>query len=369
MGVMAIQTNNTCCGNEAGLVQKFIGTAYDVVKTVYDNLGEIQFIYDFLHKYGVLITVDSVAEMEVLPVTAKYTRIYSTTQAGKRTYTDYLYVDGDRTGIIPTDPNATGSWIVVGTSTSNGNESGGYIPFLYNDGSALGGETTITVPEETIGVPFIIINGYTNYVSKGFTYSVSDLEVTLAQPLEAGDEVIMLLTGVPAVPDNPNIDNWTVINWLYNQGAAVGGEQAIQIPYTFQDIPAIYKNGLRFYKGLSNNSYTIDAANQRIILTETLATNDRLIIQIGGELVTLEASDKTVQEIARGFNIKDSEVILDNDHTTFLNDKIVVYAINQQKSYKLPVIPSNVTISSVVDDQLTYVPGNVTVTLIPIVIL
>ena len=64
--------------------------------------------------------------------------------------------------------------------------------------------------------------------------------------------------------------------------------------------------------------------------------------------------------------MKDSEVILDSDHTTFLNNKKVVYVSNQQKSYKLPTIPPNVCIDSIVGDQLTYTPGNVTVTLLPI---
>lgn len=362
-----IRTTNTCCGNEAGLVEKFIGTAYDVVKTVYENLGELQFIYDFLNKYGVLIAVSSVQELQALPTTAKYTRVYSTSTAGERIYTDYLYVEGDRTGVLPNDPTATGSWVIVGTSTSGGSgASGGYIPFVYNNGSALGGETTITVPDGTVGVPFIIVNGYTNYVGKGFTYSVADLEVTLAQPLETGDEVVLLLTGVPAVPDNPNVDNWTVINWLYNQGAAVGGEQVIQIPYTFQDIPAVYKNGLRFYKGLTTNSYTIDADNQRIILTEVLATNDRLIVQIGGELVTLEVSDRTLEEVARSANVKDSEVILSTNTTSTLNGKKIVFDVTAQKSYGLPMLPTNVYISSVSNGQLTYQPGNVTVNLLPI---
>lgn len=362
-----IRTTNSCCGNEAGLVEKFIGTAYDVVKTVYDNLGELQFIYDFLNKYGVLITVSSIQELQVLPTTAKYTRVYSTSTAGERIYTDYLYVEGDRTGVLPSDPTATGSWVIVGTSTSGGSgASGGYIPFVYNNGSALGGETTITVPNGTVGVPFIIVNGYTNYVGKGFTYSVADLEVTLAQPLETGDEVVLLLTGVPAVPDNPNIDNWTVINWLYNQGAAVGGEQIIQIPYTFQDIPAVFKNGLRFYKGLSTNSYTIDADNQRIILTEPLVTNDRLIIQIGGELVTLEASDRTLEEVARVANVKNSEVILSNEVSVSLNGKTIIYDVTSQKIYGLPILPPNVYIASVTNGQLTYNPGGVVVDLLAV---
>lgn len=363
-----IRTSNSCCGNDAGLVEKFIGTAYDVVKTVYDNLGELGFIYDFLNKYGVLIAVSSTAELQALPVTAKYTRVYSTSNAGERIYTDYLYVDGDRTGVIPTDPTATGSWVVVGTSISGGGSSPsvGYIPFLYNQGSAVGGETEIVIPDGAVGVPFIIVNGYMNYVSKGFIFSPDDSKVLFAQPLEAGDEVVVLMTGTPAVPDNPSIDNWTVINWLYNHGNAVGGEQVITIPYMFEDIPAIFKNGLRYYKGLLTQSYTVDAANQRIILTEALATNDRLIVQIGGELVTLETSDRTLEEVARSANVKDSEVILSTDTATVLNNKTVLFDVTAQKSYSLPTLPINVYIVSVSNGQLTYSPGNVIVDLLPL---
>lgn len=367
-----IRTTNSCCGNEAGLVEKFIGTAYDVVKTVYDNLGELQFIYDFLNKYGVLIVVDSATEMKALPVTAKYTRIYFTSNAGERIYTDYLYVEGDRTGIIPNDPTATGSWIVVGTSNSgsgSGSPSVGYIPFLYNNGSAVGGETEIVVPDGAVGVPMIVVEGFIQTVGYGFEFDVSTSTVTLAQPLELGDEVLLLLSGSPAVPDKPNVSDWVVINWPYNYGVAVGGESLIDIPYTFQSVPAVFKNGLRLYPGLTTQSYTIDADNQRIFMTEPLVTNDRVIIQIGGEYETLTISDRTKQEIARGFNLTDAQVILDNDVVSTLNGKVVVYAIAQQKSYKLPTIPTNVHIVSITGNKLIYSPGNVEVTLLPITII
>lgn len=366
---MAIRTVNSCCGNDGALVEHFIGTAYDVVKTVYDNLGILQYIYDFLNQHGVLVTVDSVDELKALNTDMKYARVYTYSTTAGYGYTDYLYLDGNDTGVIPNDPDATGTWVVVAFSSTGGGEGGNataYIPYVYAQGSALGGETTIAVPSGTVGVPFIIVEGYTNTVGYGYTFDVSTLTVNLSQPLEAGDEVVLLLTGTPSVPDNPNITDWVQISWLYNFGYAVGGEQVIDIPYTFKSIPSIFKNGERYYKDLSDKSYIVDAANQRIFLTEPLATNDRLIIQIGGEAAELQVSDHTIFEIARAFNIKNSEVILSTDLTTFLNDKTVVYVVEQQKSYKLPTVPTNVRISTIVGDQLTYVPGNVTVTLLPI---
>lgn len=366
---MAIRTVNSCCGNGGALVEHFIGTAYDVVKTVYDNLGILQYIYDFLNQHGVLVTVDSVDELKALNTDMKYARVYTYSNIAGYGYTDYLYVEGNETGVIPNDPNATGTWVVVASSSTGGGESGGgnaYIPYVYAQGSALGGETTIAVPNGTVGVPFIIVEGYMNTVGYGFTFDTATLTVTLAQPLEVGDEVVLLLTGTPAVPDNPNISNWVTINWLYNGGYAVGGEQVIAIPYTFEAIPAIYKNGERYYAGLADKSYTVDAANQRILLTEPLATNDRLIVQIGGESTTFIMSDRTVQEVARSANVHENEVILSTNTTQYLNGMKVIYNVVEQKTYGLPALPTNVYINSVSNGQLTYSPGNITVDLVPL---
>lgn len=365
---MAIRTVNSCCGNQGGLVEHFIGTAYDVVKTVYDNLGILQYIYDFLNQHGVLVTVDSVDELKALNTDMKYARVYTFSSAAGYGYTDYLYVEGNNSGVVPNDPDATGTWVVVASSSTGGESGSGnaYIPYVYAQGSALGGETTIAVPNGTVGVPFIIIEGYMNTVGYGFTFDTATLTVTLTQPLEEGDEVVLLLTGTPAVPDNPNISNWVTINWLYNGGYAVGGEQVIAIPYTFEAIPAIYRNGERYYAGLADKSYTVDAANQRILLTEALATNDRLIVQIGGESTTFIMTDRTVQEVARSANVHENEVILSTNTTQYLNGMKVVYDVVAQKIYGLPALPTNVYINSVSNGQLTYSPGNITVDLLPV---
>ena len=361
---------NPYCGNTSNdpLVDKLIGNAYHVVRTVYCNLGNLKLIYDFLNQYGMVLGVQSEAELKSLTTKATFARIYETAIDGKRSITDYLYVGGDRTGILPDNPKATGSWVKVSTSSDVPSPEGNstYILFGYE---AIGGEQTITVPLDTVGIPFITVDGFTQLLGKGFSFDTASKVVTLAQELEDGQQVICFLTGVPASPDNPTIDNWKVVNWLYNYGAAVGGEQVIDIPLDFLDVPAVYKNGLRLYKGLVEKSYTVDAVNHRIFLTEPLATNDRVILNVGGNIETVYATDRTIQEIARGFNIKDSEVILDVDATTYLNDKVVIYVTGQQKSYKLPSLPTNVRIGSVTGDRLTYVPGNVVVTLIPITIL
>lgn len=359
---------NPYCRNSSNdpMVDALLGNAYHVVRTVYCNLGNLKLIYDFLTKYGMVSAVESETELKAAPITTKFMRIYDKTPAGARQVTDYLYIDDDRTGIIPDDIAATGSWIKVATSGSEDGNNGNSSTYVVWGYTATGGENTIAVPVDTIGVAFITVEGFTQTNGKGYSFDAESGVVTLAQPLEAGEEVLMFLTGIPAVPDTLSIDNWHVVNWLYNQGAAVGGEQVINIPFVFADVSAVYVNGSRLYKNLSSKSYEIDVTNRRIFLTEPLETDDRVILSIGGTEETIQTSDRTLQEVARGFNLKDSEVILDSDHTTFLNGKKVVYVSNQQKSYKLPTIPSNVHIVSVEGDQLTYAPGNLTVTLLPI---
>lgn len=358
--------SNPYCQNSSNdpMVDALLGNAYHVVRTVYCNLGKLKHLYDFLQQYGVVIGVQSKQELKTLTTDVKYARLYDKTPDGKNQVTDYLYVVDDRTGVVPDDPSATGSWILVAAPGRGGSDgSATYVVWQY---TATGGENTIKVPLDTVGVAFITVDGFTQTNGKGYSFDMETGTVTLAQPLEAGEEVLLFLTGMPAVPDSFSIDNWRVVNWLYNQGAAVGGEQVINIPFIFKDVSAVYVNGSRLYKNLNSKSYEVDAANQRIFLTEPLETNDVVILTIGGTEETIQLADKTIQEVARGFNLKDSEVILDSDHTTFLNNKKVVYVSNQQKSYKLPTIPPNVCIDSIVGDQLTYTPGNVTVTLLPI---
>lgn len=359
---------NPYCQNSSNdpMVDALLGNAYHVVRTVYCNLGNLKLIYDFLQQYGMVLGVQSEAELKALTTKATFARIYDKTPAGDRRVTDYLYVEGDRTGILPDDPSATGSWVLVATSNPDNNSDSNNSTYVVWGYTATGGEDTITVPIDTVGVAFITVNGFTQTIGKGYEFNSQTGVVTLAQALEAGEEVVLFLTGMPAVPDTLSIDNWRVVNWLYNQGAAVGGEQVIDIPFVFADVSAVYINGSRLYKNLSSKSYEIDTTNQRIFLTEPLVTDDRVILTIGGVEEVIQLSDRTLQEVARGFNLMDSEVILDSDHTTFLNNKKVVYVSNQQKSYKIPTIPSNVHIVDVVGDQLTYAPGNITVTLLPI---
>jgi len=357
-----------CNRSNDPLVDKVIGNAYAVVRAVYCNLGNLKLLYDFLNTYGMVLGVKSEAELKKLNKLAKYARIYGFADTGDRQVTDYLYVPDDTSGIRPDDPTATGSWIKVSTSSTGGGTNpggtGSYIPYVYAGGSAVGGETSFKVPSSALGVPFIIVNGSVQYVGYGFEFSAATSTVTLSSPLKQGDEVIALTSAAPANPDNPNVPNWLQINWLYNNGSAMGGEQVITIPYSFTDVPAVYKNGVRYYKNLQTESYTFDPVTRTVTLTEILAQGDRVIVTMGGEAATLSVSDRTIQEIARAYNVKDKDVALSTDTHVVITDKKILYDATKQKSWKLPVLPPNAYIVKVVDDTLTYNPGNVTVNLV-----
>lgn len=186
---MTIRTTNSCCGNQAGMVEKFIGTAYDVVKDVHDNLDEIQVIYDILTNYKILICVSDPSELPALdPAYAKYARIY-TVGSGGAVYYDYVYTPGDMTGIL-TEPETDGTWIQV---NGPGNSMSGNIPWVYAGGSATGGESTIIVPDYAIAVSELFINGSHQYIGQNFTYNAATRVITLTEPLYAEDQVVVMI--------------------------------------------------------------------------------------------------------------------------------------------------------------------------------
>jgi len=349
------------------LVDKMIGNAYHVVRTVYSNLGNLNLLYNYLTTHGMVVGVQTEQELKALPKQfAKFARIYNFANTGDRQVTDYLYVEDDVSGIKPNDPTLTGSWVVVATSSKNNNTNqGSYIPYVYRNGNAIGGETSFKVPDGTPGVPFIIINGAMIYINHGFQYDPASSTVTLPTPLNNGDKVIALTVGVPASSNNPNVPEWMQVTWLYNNGSANGGEQILEIPYNFKDVPAIYKNGARLYKGLLTNSYSIDTSTRKVTLTELLSQGDRVIVIVGGEAPSIAMVDRTIQEVARSVNLRESDVVLSSNTNVVITGKKIIYDVVGQKIWSLPDLPPNAYIVGVTGNQLTYNPGNVSVTLLP----
>lgn len=280
--------------------------------------------------------------------------------------------DGNSSGALYVDTlNTEGNTFITlqgrGVDSMSGPGGGGssFIPWVYNGGSANGGELTLTVTENTVSVPELFLNGLHQEVGLGFTFDPDTAVITLADQLEEGDEVIAHLSGVPANPDNPNIDNWHVVNWLYNEGSAIGGEQVLVIPYTFQTVVAVFKNGLRYVANLLDKSFSFSTSAQSVTLTEALAPGDRVVVQIGGEFSVIEMSDRTLYEVARSANVPDSAAILSNDQTTLLDGKRAIYDVVAKKIWAIPAgIPSGATVGTVSGSTLVYNAGSVSVTLI-----
>lgn len=346
--------------NEAGLVDKFIGTAYDTVKFVADNMEQIKFIFDFMSKYNVLICLDDATALPALDTrVAKFARVYDTDAVIKR-YDDYIYMPNDTSGILPV--TGTGSWVLVAGS-GGGSGAGESVPWLYNDGQANGGEETIHIDFPTAGVPEIYINGVRQTLGLGYTFNILTNSITVAEALTQGDELVAKLWGLPALPGIPTIDDYKYANWLYNNGAAIGGEVTLNPPYIFAHVPAVFKNGLRLVEGIG---YTADATNFTITMAVPLVTGDTVVAQLGGELDTTDIVDSTLQQVARAVNLPDQAVILSSNRTESLFAKQVIYDVVAQRAWSLPSgIPAGAKIETVSNSQLTYSPGSVVVTLLP----
>lgn len=173
------------------LVDRIIGDAYHVVKEVYLALGNLTYIYNYLQKYGLIITVDSEEAIKDIPLSiGKFARVYNKSETVGYYFTDYLYVDDDTSGIRPNDPKATGSWVSTKATGSN-------LSFvrIWKYHAVADGETTIQLPTDVpiVDVQTIYVQGLRKDVGEGFTYNEGDATITLVEGLVAGDLVTVII--------------------------------------------------------------------------------------------------------------------------------------------------------------------------------
>lgn len=324
------------CGN-AGLVQKFIGTAYQTVKFVADNMHYIKTIYDMLTQYNMLACVESVEQLKNIDAKqVRFARIYELDGLEKR-YVDYAFIDNDESGIKPNGIQYSGSWIKVGTSSAGtGGDGSRDIAWVYNNGSAQGGEESIIVPEQTAAVTCIYVNGNYQYPRLGFEYDELSQTIRLAQPLEEGDTVIAMLSGLPADPETPNVDNFKYFNWVYNNGKANGGEQTFRPPYNFKTVVAVFINGLR-----KEPQYHFTWNSEGLVqLREPVKENDFVVIQIGGDVHSL-----LLPNVMSGYTFKGGATLRTiNDH---------IYDSVSKKWYQwIGAYPKRINENTVAADQI-----------------
>ncbi|MFT7372585.1 MAG: lysophospholipase L1-like esterase [Oleiphilaceae bacterium] len=113
-----------------------------------------------------------------------------------------------------------------------------YIHWPYNDGSATGGETTISIPYSFTSVATVFINGVRMSYGLAFDYDVVAKTVTFAEPLEATDEVVVSL-GTEPVEDYSDLLT----------DVQLAEMQSITKPYIFDNVSSIANSTITFPPG------------------------------------------------------------------------------------------------------------------------
>lgn len=225
------------------------------------------------------------------------------------------------------------------------------IPYTY---TATGGEKFISLPFYPV-TGFITINGGVQVPTDNF--EIDGNTVNLGRALEAGDVVFCLFDKILSPEDYK-----TGIRIYKFQ--AIGGETEFTPDYTSYGVQSLYIGGE--YK-TPEIEYSYDSTTGKVSLQTALTAGVWVVAEMSVKQPNISPLfDRSIQEIARATNVKDSEVILSTDTTQTLNGKRVVFSINEQKSYGLPVLPTNVYIQSVENGKLTYNPGSIIVDLLPV---
>lgn len=167
-----------------------------------------------------------------------------------------------------------------------------YVSYLYNNGSANGGETEIALPFDCFDVSEMFLNGGHQFKGLNYTFDRLSNKVKLKGPLTAGAFVVFYVRpypGTPVTPVEPGITDYVNVTWLYNDGAAVGGETSLTPPWTFSTVPAIYINGS---KQVLNKHYEVDSTGLKINLSKALKANDVVEVLLGGSrsIITAQVS-------------------------------------------------------------------------------
>lgn len=182
-------SNDFCSADP--LVDRIIGDAYHVVKEVYLALDNLTYIYNYLQKYGLIITVDSEEAIKDIPLSiGKFARVYNKSESVGYYFTDYLYVDDDTSGIKPNEPGATGSWVSTKATGSNAS-----FVRIWKYRAETDGVTSIKLPTDVpiVGVQTIYVEGVRQDINEGFSYNEGTATITLADSLEVGNLVTVII--------------------------------------------------------------------------------------------------------------------------------------------------------------------------------
>lgn len=192
-------------------------------------------------------------------------------------------------------------------------------------------------------------------------YSLSGNDVEFTPPLASGVE-LQIIEYIPiqlGVGGGGGTGS-TTITWVYNGGAATGGETTIVLDVVVDSVAEIYIRGVRQQLNLG---FTYDKLSKTITLAEELEQGDEVIAILNGSPTVYNQIDRTPQEVARSTNLKDDQVILSSSTAVVLDGKQVIYDVSAQKYWGLPTgIPTGATIVGVVGSALTYKVGSTNTT-------
>ncbi|EJS6251366.1 hypothetical protein N1226_000981 [Escherichia coli] len=158
---------------------------------------------------------------------------------GKRLAESKYSLDGNVITFSPSLPASTELQVIEYTPIQLGIGDGSgssTITWVYNGGSAIGGETEITLDVVVDDVPAIDINGSRQYKNLGFTFDPLTSKITLAQELEPEDEVVVIINGTPNIYNQidhtlrevaraTNVKDTEVV--YFSVGAALSGYKVI----------------------------------------------------------------------------------------------------------------------------------------------
>ena len=140
-----------------------------------------------------------------------------------------------------------------------------YIHWLYNNGSATGGETTINIPYTFTSVATVFVNGVRMTYGLAFDYDVAAKIVTFTEALEATDEVVVSL-GTEPVQDYSDLVTDV-------QLAAI---QDITKPYIFATVATYKAFNTTFPVG--KLIHLKDRNAKFTVITGTTTANDKSIL-------------------------------------------------------------------------------------------
>lgn len=122
---------------------------------------------------------------------------------GKRLLESKYSLDGYNVNFSPALTSGSEVQIIqyvpIQLGVGGGGSSSTVITWVYNSGSAAGGETTITLDVDAEDVTELFINGTRQQKNLGFQYDSATKVITLADELDAGDEVVVVINGDPTL--------------------------------------------------------------------------------------------------------------------------------------------------------------------------